>query len=164
MKTDNKQIKASSWVLTALFIISAIVLVLFYCVGFGDEIYSHGKNITSPRYVDVLIVWLYALVAICIGTVLGFGISAGIKNLKVKTTSQRKTGFAGWVFLSTFALIVVSYFLASTNPVVLGDESVEETVWVLKLSDVCLFSIYGLVTVSLVCSVLSMIGVFKARR
>ena len=163
MKTDNKQIKVSSWVLSALFILSAIVLVMFYCFGYGEEIYSNGKNITCPRYVDVLIIWLYALVAICIGTVLVFGISAAIKGMREKT-KQRKNGFAGWVFLFTFALVAVSYLLSSTNPITLGNEEVVETVWMLKLSDVCMFSIYGLLIVSVVCSVLSMVGVFKARR
>ena len=163
MKTDNKQIKVSSWVLSVLFILSAAVLVMFFCFGFGEEIYSNGKNITSPRYVDVLIIWLYALVAICIGTVLGFGISSALKGMKEKT-KQRKNGFAGWVFLFTFALVAVSYFLASTEPIELGTEEIVETIWVLKLSDVCMFSIYGLLGVSVVCSVLSMLGVFNARR
>ena len=164
MKSENKQIKASKWVLTALFIISAVVLVLFYCVGYGDYIYSHEKKLTSPRYVDALIVWLYALVAICVGSVLAFGVAGAIKNLKVKTTSQRRTGFAGWVFFFTFILIAVSYFSASVAPVRLGDKSIVDTIWVLKLSDTCMYSIYVLVAVSLVCSVLSMIGVFKARK
>lgn len=164
MENENKQIKASSWALGILFIISAVVLILFYGVGYGNTTYSNGKNLTDPTYTGLLIIWLYALVGLCILAVLGFGIAAAFRNMKTKASGQKRTGFAGWVFLFTFALIAVSYFLASTNPVTLGDNSVVDTTWVLKLSDVCLFSIYGLVIVSVLCSVLSMLGIFKAKK
>ena len=164
MKTENKQIKASSWALGILFVISAVVLVLFFGFGYGETYYSNNKNLTAPHYTGLLLVWLYALVGICILAVLGFGLTNALRNLKVKTKSQKRTGFAGWVFLFTFALIAASYFLADTSSVTLGDNSIEDTLWVLKLSDVCLYSIYGLVVVSIVCSILSMLGIFKAKK
>ena len=164
MENENKQIKASSWALGILFVISAVVLILFYGVGYGNTTYSNGKNLTDPAYTGLLLIWLYALVGICVASVLCFGIAAALRNMKTKASGQKRTGFAGWVFLFTFALIAVSYFLASTNPVTLGDNSVVDTTWVLKLSDVCLFSIYGLVIVSVLCSVLSMLGIFKAKK
>ena len=165
MKNENKQIKASSWALGILFVLSAVVLVLFFGVGYGETYYSNSKNLTAPHYTGLLLVWLYALVGMCIVSVLGFGVSNAIRNLKVRTKgSQKRTGFAGWVFLFTFALIAVSYLMASTTPVTLGDKSIEDTLWVLKLSDVCLYSIYGLVIVSILCTVLSMLGIFKAKK
>jgi len=164
MKSENKQISASKWTLATLLIISAVVLVMFYCVGFGDTIYSHDKKLTSPRYTDLLIIWEYALVAICIGSVLCFGIAAGIRNLKVKTKTQSRTGFAGWVFIFTFIVIAVSYFLSSSTPIRKGDGTLVETAWELQISDVCLLSIYVLVAVSIICSIISMLGIFKARK
>ena len=164
MENENKQIKASSWALGILFIISAIVLILFYCFGYGNTTYSNGKNLTDPANTGLLIIWLYTLVGLCIVSVLGFGIAAAFRNMKTKSSGQKRTGFAGWVFVFTFALIILSYFLASTKPVTLGDNSIVDTTWVLKLSDVCLYSIYGLVIVSVLCSVLSMLGVFKAKK
>ena len=122
MKSENKQIKASSWALGILFVLSAAVLVMFFGFGYGETYYSNSKNLTAPHYTGLLLVWLYALVAICIGSVLVFGVVAAFRNMKSKTKGTR-TGFAGWVFLLTFILIAVSYFMASTTPVTLGDGS-----------------------------------------
>ena len=164
MENENKQIKASKWALGILFVISAAVLVMFFGVGYGNTTYSNGKNLTDPQYTGLLLIWLYALVGICVLSVLGFGIVAGIRNLRTKTASQQRTGFAGWVFLFTFAVLAVSYFLSSTDPIKKGDGEIVRTFWQLQLSDVCLYSIYALVVVSVICSVLSMIGIFKARK
>ena len=164
MENENKQIKASKWALAILFILSAVVLVLFFGVGYGNQTYLNNKNLTDPQFTGLLLIWLYALVGICVLSVLGFGIVAGIRNLKTKTTSQQRTGFAGWVFIFTFIILAVSFFLSSDTPVRKGDGELVKAAWELQLSDVCLYSIYALVVVSIICSVLSMIGIFKARK
>ena len=164
MENENKQITASKWALAILFILSAVVLVLFFGVGYGNQTYLNNKNLTDPQFTGLLLIWLYALVGICVLSVLGFGIVAGIRNLKTKTTSQQRTGFAGWVFIFTFIILAVSYFLSSDTPVRKGDGELVKAAWELQLSDVCLYSIYALVVVSIICSVLSMIGIFKARK
>lgn len=164
MENENKQIKASKWALAILFILSAVVLVLFFGVGYGNKTSLNGKNLTDPEFTGLLLIWLYSLVGICVASVLGFGIVAGIRNMKTKTSGQRRTGFAGWVFIFTFVILAVSYFLSSTTPVRKGDGELVRTVWALQLSDVCLYSIYALVVVSIICTVLSMIGIFKARK
>ena len=161
---NNKQIKANSWALGILFVLSAVVLILFFGVGYGNTTYLNQKNLTDPQFTGLLLIWLYSLVGICVVSVLGFGIASAIRNLKTKTATQQRTGFAGWVFLFTFIVLIVSYFLSSTTPVRKGDGELVKTVWELQLSDVCLYSIYALVVVSVICSVLSMIGIFKARK
>ena len=161
---NNKQIKANSWALGILFVLSAVVLVLFFGVGYGNTTYSNGKNLTDPEFTGLLLVWLYTLVGLGIAAVLGFGIVAAFRNLKTKTSGQQRTGFAGWVFLFTFIILIVSYFLSSTTPVRKGDGELVKTAWELQISDVCLYSIYALVAVSVICSVLSMLGIFKARK
>jgi hypothetical protein len=161
---NNKQIKANSWALGVLFVLSAVVLILFFGVGYGNTTYSNGKNLTDPQFTGLLLIWLYALVGIGVASVLVFGIVAAIRNIKTKTTGQQRTGFAGWVFLFTFVILIVSYFLSSTTPVRKGDGELVKTAWELQITDVCLYSIYALVVVSIICSVLSMLGVFKARR
>ena len=170
MDNENKQIKASKWALGILFVISLAVLVLFFGVGYGSTTYSNGKNLTDPQYTGVLLIWLYALVGICVLSVFGFGIVSGIRSLKGRKflteeeKKKTKTGYAVWVFVFTFIVLIVSYFLSSTDPVLKGDGEVVRTVWQLQISDVCLYSIYALLIVSVICSVLSMTGLFKARR
>ena len=165
MKNENKQIKASSWALGILFVISAVVLVMFFGVGYGNKTYINQKNLTDPQYTGLLLIWLYTLVGICIVSVLGFGIVAAIRNMKTRTKGQQRTGFAGWVFLFTFAAVAASYFLADTSKLLLGDGKTWYTdVLDLTLADVCLYSIYALFVVALLCALLSMTGLFKARR
>ena len=165
MKSENKQIKASSWALGILFVLSAVVLIMFFGVGYGNKTYSNGKNLTDPEYTGLLLIWLYTLVGLCIASVLGFGIVAAFRNMKTKASGQKKTGFAGWVFLFTFAMIALSYFLADTTPVLLGDGKTYATdITDLMLSDVCLYSIYALFLGAILSALLSMCGVFKARR
>ena len=164
MKNENKQIKASSWALGILFVLSAVVLVMFFGVGYGNKTYMNQKNLTDPQYTGLLLIWLYSLVGLCILAVLGFGIASAIRNMKYKTKGRR-TGFAGWVFLFTFATVGVSYFLADTSKVLLGDGKTWVTdVTDLTLSDVCLYSIYALFLVAILCALLSMCGIFKARK
>ena len=43
MENENKQIKASKWALAILFILSAVVLVLFFGVGYGNQTYLNNK-------------------------------------------------------------------------------------------------------------------------
>lgn len=165
MKNENKQIKASKWALGILFVVSAVVLGLFFGVGYGETIYSNSKNLTAPHYTGLLLVWLYALVAICVAAVLVFGLVGAVRNLRYKSKNSKKTGYAAWIFLLTSVLLVASYFLASTKPVLLGDgKTLERTEWVLKLSDTCLYTIYGLMGVALLCTVFSMLGIFKSKR
>ena len=164
MKTENKQITASKWALGILFVLSAVVLILFFGVGYGNTTPLNGKNLKDPEYTGLLLIWLYALVGICVLSVLGFGIVNAFRSMKTKTKGQQRTGFAGWVFLFTFGLLVASYFMSSTAPIRKGDGELVKTAWELQISDVCLYSIYGLVIVSVLCSILSMLGIFKARR
>ena len=146
MKNENKQIKASSWALGILFVLSAVVLVMFFGVGYGNKTYMNQKNLTDPQYTGLLLIWLYSLVGLCILAVLGFGIASAIRNLKYKTKGQR-TGFAGWVFLFTFATVGVSYFLADTSKVLLGDGKT----WVTDVTDLTAFTQYTLCSWLLSC-------------
>lgn len=159
----EKKNNASSIVLAILFLVSAAVLVMFFCVGFGMQDTFNGKSYTAPQYTGLLLIWLYALVGICTASVFIFAIINGIKNLKYRKKGERKISFVAPVFFFTVVAIVASYFLAGTDPIRLGDQSLFENVSLLKLTDVCLYSIYALVIVAILSALLSMIGVFKAK-
>ena len=88
MENENKQIKASKWALGILFVLSAAVLVMFFGVGYGNKTYLNGKNQIDPQYTGLLLIWLYALVGLCILSVLGFGLVAAFRNMKVKAKGQ----------------------------------------------------------------------------
>ncbi|MBO7114874.1 MAG: hypothetical protein J6V95_06850, partial [Bacteroidaceae bacterium] len=132
-----------------------------------NKTYFEGadKSLIDPVYTGLLLVWLYTLVGLCILAVLCFGIVSAIRNIKTRTSGQQRTGFAGWVFFFTFVAIGVSYFMADTSKLLLGDDKTWATDPIdLTLSDVCLFSIYALFAVALLSVLLAMTGIFKARR
>jgi len=159
----KKKFNASSVVLLILFVISAVVLVMFYGVGFGAQDTINNNVYTAPQNTGLLLIWLYALVAICAGAVFVFSIFNGIKNSRGKVKGEARKSWVGPVFLATIVVIVVAYFLANTTPVRLGDNSLFEDATLLKLVDVCIYTIYALVLGSILCTVLSMIGVFKKK-
>lgn len=156
----EKKLSASQIVLWVLFILSAIVLVMFFGVGYDHQESFNGEPLTAPIYTGLLIVWLYALVVICAGVVFGFGIA---KAFRKKSKKAARTGLVGFVFLFMLAAVVISYFTASTDSVILGGGKICEDVFDLKLSDTCLYSMYALLLVAIIAALCSMIGVFKAK-
>ncbi len=156
----EKKVSASQIALWILLILSAVVLVMFYGVGYGTQDSFNGNVYTAPTYTGLLIVWLYALVAIGIGVVFIFGLA---KAFRKKSKKASRTGFVGIVFLFMFAVIAVSYFLASGDPIRKGDGSLVENLFELKLTDTCLYSMYALALVAIVAALLSMVGAFKAK-
>lgn len=159
----KKKFSASQIALWILLIISAVVLVMFFCVGFNNQETLNNSVYNAPQYTGLLLVWLYALVIICTGAVLVFAIVNGISAAKTRKKGAKRTSLVGPVFLFMLAAIVVSYLLSSAAPVRLGDQSLFEEAFSLKLTDTCLYSIYALLVVSIVAAVLAMLGVFKGK-
>lgn len=156
----EKKFSASQIVLWVLFILSAIVLIMFFGVGYDHQESFSGELLTAPIYTGLLIFWLYALVVICAGVVFGFGIA---KVFRKKSKKAARTGLVGYVFLFMLVAIVVSYFAASTDSVVLGGDKIFEDKGLLKLTDTCLYSMYALLLVAIVAALCSMTGAFKAK-
>ena len=156
----EKKISASQIALWVLLILSAVVLVMFFGVGYGKQDTFNGNVYTAPQYTGLLIIWLYALVIICAGVVFAFGIA---KLFTKKSKKSVRTGLVGPVFLFMFAAVAVSYLLSSTTPVRLGDQSLCEKISDLKLADTCLYSIYALSAVAIIVALLAMCGAFKAK-
>ena len=156
----EKKFSVSQIVLWVLLILSAIVLVMFFGVGYNHQEFYNNESLTAPVYTGLLIVWLYALVVICAGVVFGFGIA---KAFRKKSKKAARTSLVGYVFLFMLVAIVVSYFAASTDSVVLGGDKLFEDKALLKLTDTCLYSMYALLLVAIVAALCSMTGAFKAK-
>lgn len=159
----KKKLNASSLILTILFIISAVVLVMFYCIGYGDMETININTLVSPRYTELLIVWMYILVGLCTLSVFVFAIINGIKNRRKRKNGERRNSWVAPVFLFMIVTIVLSYFFANDEPVRTGAVLFENAT-TLKMVDVCLYSIYILTAVALFCTILAMLGVFKSKK
>ncbi|MBO4499025.1 MAG: hypothetical protein J5732_02090 [Bacteroidaceae bacterium] len=156
----KKKFSLSQIALLIILILSAVVLVMFYGVGYGTQETINDAVYTAPANTGLLLYWLYALVALCVAVVFIFGIA---KLFRKKSSKSGKNSLVGFVFLFTLAAVVVSYFLSSSEAIRLGDHSLFEDQSMLKLTDTCLYTMYALAAVAILTAILAMIGVFKAR-
>ena len=157
--TKDNCSKVSSLALYAVFSISALVLILFFCVGYNNmESYASGF-LTTPKFTDLLLYWQYALVVICIiCTVIGAIISRGgkIDSQMPKSANVLKT-----IGLLLFVpLLVVGAILGSSKPVRTGEGIYDNSFW-LVATDAMLYTIYGLIIVVVIGLILNMLGIFK---
>lgn len=159
---ENKM-KAPSIVLKVLFILSAAVLVLFYGFGYGTQETFSGNTLTAPRFTGLLVIWMYVLTALCTLIVFAFAIILGAKNRRVREKGERRRSWIAPTFIFTAVVIVLSFILASDAPVRTGEGLFEDKT-LLKMVDICLYSIYALTVTTIVCTGVSMAGIFKSRK
>ena len=83
--------KISSYVFAALVGVSAVVLGLFFFVGYDNYITLNGKSVVDPQFTDLLMYWMYALVAAGIVFVVLFVIAQFFATLKTNPRSAMNT-------------------------------------------------------------------------
>lgn len=146
--------KVSYYVLYALFAIIGIVLVLFYGVGFDNP---NAAGLNEPQYTDALIYLKYALAAITVALAVLAGVVQFVSSLKDNPKGAVKTLIALALLV---AVIVVSYAMGSTDPVMVNGEPYNDTFW-LKTTDMFIFSMYILGAGAAVATIINMSGIFK---
>ena len=154
-----KASKIASIVYYVLLALSAVVLVLFFCVGFGNQESLPSGLYKSPQYTDLLMYWMYALAVICgVCTVIG---AVGAKGGKVDSnmptwgTVLAKVGL--WLFIP---VLVVAWFLGSKAPLMTGTGLYEDAFW-LQATDAIIYTVYILLGVTAVALIASLTGIFK---
>ena len=146
--------KVSYYVLYALFAVIGIVLVLFYCVGFNNP---NAAGLNEPQYTDALIYLKYALALITVALAVIAGVAQFVASLKDNPKGAVKTLIA---LALLAAVIIVSYALGSTEPVMVNGEPFNDTFW-LKTTDMFIFSMYILGAGAAVATIINMSGIFK---
>ena len=154
-----KASKIASIVYYVLLALSAVVLVLFFCVGFGNQESLPSGLYKSPQYTDLLMYWMYALAVICgVCTVIG---AVGAKGGKVDSNMPTwgivlaKVGL--WLFIP---VLVVAWFLGSKAPLMTGTGLYEDAFW-LQATDAIIYTVYILLGVTAVALIASLTGIFK---
>ena len=151
--------KISSIVFAILMIVSAVVLGLFFLVGYDNYITLNNSTVVDPQFTDLLIYWMYALVAAGIGLVILFVIAQFFATLRTNPGNAIK-GVVGIVLI--VVLFGGAYALASDAPIRMADNTLFDDKGALVLSDVCIYVQYVLLAVSVFLTVISLLGVFKA--
>ena len=151
--------KISSYVFAALVGVSAVVLGLFFFVGYDNYITLNGKSVVDPQFTDLLMYWMYAMVAAGIVFVVLFVIAQFFATLKTNPRSAMNTVIG---IVLVVALFGGAYALAEDTPIRMADNTLFEDEFNLKLSDVCIYVQYVLLAVSVVLTVVSLLG-FKSK-
>lgn len=148
--------KISSYVFAALVGVSAVVLGLFFFVGYDNYITLNGKSVVDPQFTDLLMYWMYALVAAGIVFVVLFVIAQFFATLKTNPRSAMNTVIG---IVLVVALFGGAYALAEDTPIRMADNTLFEDKFNLILSDVCIYVQYVLLAVSVLLTVVSLLGV-----
>ena len=114
---------------------------MFFGVGYNNPMGEHN----APEHTETLIFLMYALFAVCVlVTVLG-GLAQFATGLKDDPKGAVKSIFAIVLFA---AVLVGTYAIGSAEPITMGDGKVFEDASMLKITDMMIYSIYLLLTVA----------------
>lgn len=146
--------KISYYVLYALFAIIAIVLGLFYGVGYDT---TNAAGLTEPQYTDALLYLKYIMVAVTIALAVLAGLAQFVASLKDNPKGAVKTVLA---LAAVIAVVAISYGMGSTEPILVNGEPYTDTMW-LKVTDMFIYSMYILGVITTIATLINMTGIFK---
>ncbi len=150
--------KLSSIVFYVLLAVTAVVFILFYFVGYDNQTQVAGNMYTDPQNLDALMYWMYALVGGSVVCVLLFVLIQFFAKLKSEPKSALKS--LGAIILLV-VLFVGAYFIADDSPMLINGTVFEEKN-LLILTDVVIYVQYVLVAVTVLCTIISLLGVIKS--
>lgn len=150
--------KISSYIFYVLMALTAVVLVMFYFIGFDNmSSVTGGAFVTDPQYTDLLLYWMYVLMAFGVACVAIFGIMQFVAGLKSNPKGAIKSVAS---IIALVLLFAAAFAVASDTPILINNEIFEDKA-ILLLADVCIYVQYVLFLVCLLASVLSFLGVFN---
>lgn len=138
--------KTSKMVLYAIIGITVLILAVFL---FGGEVQVEERvvpTISEPRYTDLLMYWVYALLAISVLVLIAFAVSDFISSWK----SRPKSAFRSLLVVLAFvAMLIITFAMGSGTPLnIVGYTGVGNVPIFLKITDMWLYSIYLMVAVN----------------
>ena len=146
--------KVSYYIFYVLIALILVVLGLFFGVGYNNPMGEYN----APEHTETLIFLMYALFAICVlVTVLG-SLALFVSGLKDDPKGAVKSILAVVLFA---AVLGGTYAIGSAEPVTMGDGKVFEDASMLKITDMMIYSIYLLLTVAGVATLVNLTGIFK---
>ena len=154
-----KASKIASIVYYALLAISVVVLVLFFCVGFGNMESLPSGYYKSPQFTDLLMYWMYALAVICGACTVYGAVTAkgGQVDSNMPKWGKTLATVSLWLFVP---VMIVTWFLGSKAPIMTGTGLYEDAFW-LQATDAIIYTVYVLLVVTAVALVASLSGIFK---
>jgi hypothetical protein len=138
--------KTSKVVLYTIMGITVLILAFFLL---GGEVPVEERvvpTISEPRFTDLLMYWVYALLAISVLVLIAFAVSDFISSWKARPKSAFRSLLVVLVFV---AMLIITFAIGSGTPLnIVGYTGSENVPIFLKITDMCLYSIYLMVVVN----------------
>ena len=144
-----------SIVLAVLLSFSVIVFLLFYLGGDVDPSNALIAELAQPKYTDLLMKYMYVLFGIAFAVT----VVSAVMTFQMKLSANPKSAITALVGVGSLALLLIlTYALGSATELnIVGFDGVQTT-FDLKVSDMCLYSIYILFAIALIVSALSFLS------
>ena len=146
--------KVSYYIFYVLIALILVVLGLFFGVGYNNPMGDYN----APQHTETLIFLMYGFLALCLlVTVLG-----GIAQFALSLKDDPKGAVKSLLAIALFAGVLIgAYVMGSEEPLTMASGDVFTDVTMLKLSDMMLYAIYLLLTVTGVATLINLSGIFK---
>ena len=129
--------KVTLWV---LMVVGIVAPALFFLGGSEGSLEVAGDFLDIPKFTNVLLYWIYALVVLVILVTFGFVIAKLVETFKV----DPKRGLVSvGVVLAAVALCALCWFLGSPEKVeILGYEGTDNVGNMARMSDAIMYLVY----------------------
>ena len=129
--------KVTLWV---LMVVGIVATALFFLGGSEGSLEVAGDFLDIPKFTNVLLYWIYALVVLVILVTFGFVIAKLVETFKV----DPKRGLVSvGVVLGAVALCALCWFLGSPEKIeILGYEGTDNVGNMARMSDAIMYLVY----------------------
>ena len=129
--------KVTLWV---LMVVGIIATALFFLGGSEGSLEVAGDFLDIPKFTNVLLYWIYALVVLVILATFGFVLAKLVETFKV----DPKRGLSSVaVVLGAVALVALCWFLGSPEKIeILGYEGTDNVGNMARMSDAIMYLVY----------------------
>ena len=129
--------KVTLWV---LMVVGIIATAMFFLGGSEGSLEVAGDFLDIPKFSDVFLYWIYALVVLVILTTFGFVLAKLVETFKVDPKAGVRSIL---VVLAAVGLCALCWFLGSPEKVeILGYEGTDNVGNMARLSDAMMYLVY----------------------
>lgn len=146
--------KVSYYALYVMMALIIVVLAMFFCVGYNNPVGEYN----APEHTETLIYFMYLMFGVCVAVTIIGALAQFVSGLKDNPKGAMKSLLGLILFV---AVLVVAYAMSSDAPLQMASGEIFTDTMLLKLSDMMIYSIYVLLGVAAVATVLNLTGIFR---
>ena len=147
--------RISRWTLYALSAVTIVLIALFFLGGYvqPENQFAELVGRDEPVFTNGLLYWIYLLLGVTVFSVFAFSIMGFINNFR----HNRKRAINSLLTLVVFAvLLIIAYTIGDGTPLnILGYEGTDNVPAMLKLTDMWIYSVYILMSLTILAMLFS---------